>query len=82
METGLLYFNGELLTFSGSPITFGSTGGTGGGGFGGGGGGFGGSGGEQTPQNNFGLPADVVALITARFGSVANFLRLRNLGYV
>ena len=30
----------------------------------------------------FGLPADVVALITSRFGSVANFLRLRNQGQV
>jgi hypothetical protein len=35
-----------------------------------------------TPQNTFGLPADVVALITSRFGSVANFLRLKNQGYV
>jgi len=33
-------------------------------------------------QNTFGLPADVVALITSRFGTVANFLRLRNLGQV
>ncbi len=33
-------------------------------------------------QNTFGLPADVVALITSRFGSVANFLRLRNQGQV
>jgi hypothetical protein len=33
-------------------------------------------------QNTFGLPADVVALITSRFGSVANFLRLRNQGYI
>jgi hypothetical protein len=33
-------------------------------------------------QNAFGLPADVVALITSRFGSVANFLRLRNLGQI
>jgi hypothetical protein len=30
----------------------------------------------------FGLPADVVALITSRFGTVANFLRLRNQGQV
>jgi hypothetical protein len=30
----------------------------------------------------FGLPADVVALITSRFGSVANFLRLRNQGQI
>jgi hypothetical protein len=34
------------------------------------------------PQPTFGLPADVVALITSRFGSVANFLRLKNQGYV
>ena len=33
-------------------------------------------------QNTFGLPTDVVTLITSRFGSVANFLRLRNQGYV
>ena len=33
-------------------------------------------------QNTFGLPADIVALITSRFGSVANFLRLRNQGQV
>jgi hypothetical protein len=34
------------------------------------------------PQATFGLPADVVALITSRFGTVANFLRLRNLGQI
>ena len=33
-------------------------------------------------QNTFGLPADVVALITSRFGTVANFLRLRNQGQI
>jgi hypothetical protein len=33
-------------------------------------------------QPTFGLAADVVALITSRFGSVANFLRLRNQGQV
>ena len=33
-------------------------------------------------QPTFGLPADAVALITAHFGSVANFLRLRNQGQV
>ncbi len=33
-------------------------------------------------QNTFGLPADVVALITSRHGSVANFLRLRNQGQI
>jgi hypothetical protein len=33
-------------------------------------------------QNTFGLPSDVVALITSRFGTVANFLRLRNQGQV
>jgi hypothetical protein len=32
--------------------------------------------------NTFGLPADVVALITSRFGTVANFLRLRNQGQI
>jgi hypothetical protein len=32
--------------------------------------------------NTFGLPAETVALITSRFGSVANFLRLRNQGQV
>ena len=37
---------------------------------------------EPSSQNTFGLPADVVALITSRFGTVANFLRLRNLGYI
>ncbi len=37
---------------------------------------------EIPAQNTFGLPADVVALITGRFGSVANFLRLRNQGQV
>ena len=36
----------------------------------------------EASQNTFGLPADVVALITSRFGSVANFLRLKNQGYV
>ncbi len=40
----------------------------------------GGGGGNTAPT--FGLPADVVALITSRFGSVANFLRLRNQGQV
>ncbi len=39
-------------------------------------------GGDAPDQPTFGLPADVVALITSRFGSVANFLRLKNLGYV
>jgi hypothetical protein len=33
-------------------------------------------------QPTFGLAADVVALITSRFGTVANFLRLRNQGQV
>lgn len=39
---------------------------------------------EPEPSGNptFGLPADVVALIKSRFGSVANFLRLRNQGQV
>lgn len=30
----------------------------------------------------FGLPPDVVALIESRFGTVANYLRLRNLGQI
>lgn len=30
----------------------------------------------------FGLPAETVALITSRFGTVARFLRLRNLGQI
>jgi uncharacterized protein YcnI len=33
-------------------------------------------------SNTFGLPAESVALIEANFGSVANFLRLRNQGQV
>jgi hypothetical protein len=33
-------------------------------------------------EPTFGLPADTVALITSRFGTVANFLRLRNQGQV
>jgi hypothetical protein len=33
-------------------------------------------------EPTFGLPADVVALMTSRHGSVANFLRLRNLGQI
>ena len=36
----------------------------------------------EPPASTFGLPADVVALITSRFGTVANFLRLRNQGQV
>jgi hypothetical protein len=39
-------------------------------------------GGDAPDQPTFGLPADVVALITSRFGSVANFLRLKNQGYI
>jgi hypothetical protein len=38
--------------------------------------------GGGSPENTFGLPADVVALITSRFGTVANFLRLRNQGQI
>jgi hypothetical protein len=36
----------------------------------------------QPSQDTFGLPADAVALYTSRFGSVANFLRLRNQGQI
>jgi hypothetical protein len=39
-------------------------------------------GGGGSTEPTFGLPADVVALITSRFGTVANFLRLRNQGQV
>jgi len=37
---------------------------------------------EPETENTFGLPAETVALITSRFGSVANFLRLRNQGQI
>jgi hypothetical protein len=37
---------------------------------------------EIPSQNTFGLPAESVALITSRFGTVANYLRLRNQGQV
>jgi hypothetical protein len=43
---------------------------------------FGGSEPSGSSSNTFGLPADVVALIESRFGTVANFLRLRNQGQV
>jgi len=43
---------------------------------------FGGSEPSGGGSNTFGLPADVVALIESRFGTVANYLRLRNLGQV
>jgi hypothetical protein len=33
-------------------------------------------------QPTYGLPAGVVDLLTARFGSVANFLRLKNQGQI
>lgn len=36
----------------------------------------------EEEENTFGLPADVVALIVSRHGSVANFLRLRNQGQI
>lgn len=37
---------------------------------------------DIVPKPTFGLPPEVVALMEVRFGSVANFLRLRNLGQV
>jgi hypothetical protein len=37
---------------------------------------------EPETENTFGLPAETVALITSRFGTVANFLRLRNQGQI
>jgi hypothetical protein len=39
-------------------------------------------GGEGGGSYDFGLPSATVALITSRFGTVANFLRLRNQGQV
>ena len=39
-----------------------------------------GNGGESS--NTFGLPAEVVALIESKFGTVANYLRLRNQGQI
>jgi hypothetical protein len=39
-------------------------------------------GGDAPDQPTFGLPADVVALITSRFGTVGNYLRLRNQGQI
>jgi hypothetical protein len=70
MANGNLAFEGEDLLYNGQPLTFLGTGN--------------GGGEEPEPSTNptFGLPADVVALIESRFGTVANFLRLRNLGQV
>jgi hypothetical protein len=39
-------------------------------------------GGGEGGSNTFGLPAEVVALIESRFGTVANYLRLRNQGQI
>jgi hypothetical protein len=66
MANGNLEFNGEEILFEGQALGFLS------------------SGNEEEPssQNTFGLPAGSVALIESRFGSVANFLRLRNQGQV
>jgi hypothetical protein len=66
MATGNLQYNGQNLIFNGQNITFG---------------------GSEEPtepstEPTFGLPAESVALITKNFGSVANFLRLRNQGQV
>jgi hypothetical protein len=36
----------------------------------------------ESSEPTFGLPAESVALITSRFGSVARFLRLRNQGQI
>jgi len=41
-----------------------------------------GAGEPEEGSNTFGLPAESVALIEANYGSVANFLRLRNQGQV
>jgi len=37
---------------------------------------------EPETENTFGLPAETVALITKNFGTVENYLRLRNQGQV
>ena len=68
MANGNIEFNGEDVFFNGQPLTFLASG----------------NGGGEEPSGNptFGLPADVVALIESRFGTVANFLRLRNQGQV
>ena len=69
MANGNLEFEGEDLFYNGQLITFmGMSNGNGGD--------------EPSGNPTFGLPADVVALIESRFGTVANFLRLRNLGQV
>lgn len=43
---------------------------------------YGGASNDGGGNSTFGLPADVVALIESRFGTVANYLRLRNQGQV
>jgi len=69
MANGNLAFEGEDLLYNGQVITF-----------------LAGDEPEPTPEpsaeSTFGLPADVVALLTKNFGSVANFLRLRNQGQI
>ena len=67
MANGNLEFEGQDLTFNDQLITFMS---------------FGNGGGEPSGNPTFGLAANVVALIESRFGTVANYLRLRNQGQV
>jgi hypothetical protein len=67
MANGNIEYDGQDLLYNGQPLTFLATGN---------------GGGEEPSAPTFGLPADVVALIVSRHGSVANFLRLRNQGQV
>lgn len=66
MANGNLEFEGQDLFYNGQLITFMGSG----------------NGGEPSGNPTFGLPADVVALIESRFGTVANYLRLRNQGQI
>lgn len=68
MANGYIEYNGEDVLFEGQSLGFLSS--------------SNGGGEESSGEPTFGLPADVVALITSRFGTVANFLRLRNQGQV
>jgi hypothetical protein len=70
MANGNLAFEGEDLLYNGQPLTFlGTENG-------------GGEEPEPSTESTFGLPAETVALLIKNFGSVANFLRLRNQGQV
>jgi hypothetical protein len=68
MANGNIEFEGQGLLYDGQPLTFLASGN--------------GDGEEPSGNPTFGLPAETVALIESRFGTVANFLRLRNQGQV